>query len=293
MINVLQVFNKETRRYKTVTKYVGRQLNDDGFKNAIREFLYNGRRMRYDILEIVLYKLKDLRKILAKLESFRFFTSSLLVLYDSSESGYSKSHQRSSERDKDRDCTKTQEQNRAWADTRWEHDQKVQDSCRGKTWAETHRERGCSKMQDQSRAKVRCDAKRDHMKTSTEENRCNNSWDESLTDEVPSNCDQENRLVPEDISNHPVFLRDQCTIGGGKVQREQLSKSESEPPYKNKPRYKNKHRTKVDVRLIDFAHATHKGMGDPKVYSGPDDGIIFGVDSLIKIFKDIRDSCEK
>lgn len=47
-------------------------------------------------------------------------------------------------------------------------------------------------------------------------------------------------------------------------------------------------RTKVDIRLIDFAHATHKGMGDTTIYSGPDEGMMLGLKSLINIFSDIK-----
>ena len=48
-------------------------------------------------------------------------------------------------------------------------------------------------------------------------------------------------------------------------------------------------RTKVDIRLIDFAHATHKGMGDATIYSGPDEGLMLGLKSLITIFTNIKE----
>ena len=291
------MYNKELKRYTTVTKYVGRQLSDEAFKNTLRDFLHNGKRLRYDILEIVLHKLKDLRKIIENLDSFRFFTSSLLILYDSVESGFSKSHQRSADWDKDRDVGKSQEQCRTknWADSRREAETKLQDTSRSKSWTETQRERGNTKIQDQSRNRSRCEVKREHNITNTvEENRCNNSWSEPCSEERTSNCDQENRLHHhKDLNNHPTFHHEHSCISSGGKTREQFSKSDSEPPYKPKSRFKNKNRTKVDVRLIDFAHATHKGMGDPKVYNGPDEGILFGVDSLIKIFQDIRDTSEK
>lgn len=40
---------------------------------------------------------------------------------------------------------------------------------------------------------------------------------------------------------------------------------------------------KVDVRMIDFAHATYKDSR----YEGPDHGYIFGLENLIKIFQSI------
>lgn len=44
----------------------------------------------------------------------------------------------------------------------------------------------------------------------------------------------------------------------------------------------------VDVRIIDFAHSTHKGLDDPVVYAGPDHGFLFGLENMIAILKGIE-----
>ena len=44
----------------------------------------------------------------------------------------------------------------------------------------------------------------------------------------------------------------------------------------------------VDIRLIDFAHSTHKGLKDASVHEGPDQGLLFGLDSLVKILREIE-----
>ncbi|KAL1129083.1 hypothetical protein AAG570_013614 [Ranatra chinensis] len=44
----------------------------------------------------------------------------------------------------------------------------------------------------------------------------------------------------------------------------------------------------TDVRIIDFAHSTHKGMSDSVVYSGPDNGFLFGLENMIAILKSIH-----
>ena len=42
----------------------------------------------------------------------------------------------------------------------------------------------------------------------------------------------------------------------------------------------------VDVRMIDFAHATHSMcVRDPIKYSGPDEGYILGLNTLISAFR--------
>lgn len=44
----------------------------------------------------------------------------------------------------------------------------------------------------------------------------------------------------------------------------------------------------VDVRIIDFAHSTHKDLDDPVVYSGPDHGFLFGLENMIALLKGIE-----
>ena len=44
----------------------------------------------------------------------------------------------------------------------------------------------------------------------------------------------------------------------------------------------------VDMRLIDFAHSTHRGLKDASVHEGPDQGLLFGLDSLVTILREIE-----
>lgn len=44
----------------------------------------------------------------------------------------------------------------------------------------------------------------------------------------------------------------------------------------------------VELRMIDFANATHKGYAeDPLRYEGPDEGWLFGLGNIIRILKDL------
>merc|ERR1712029_801929 len=47
---------------------------------------------------------------------------------------------------------------------------------------------------------------------------------------------------------------------------------------------------KADVRLIDFAHSTHKGLGaGTVVYEGPDSDVIDGLSSLLTILGELKE----
>lgn len=54
----------------------------DGFKKTLREFFYNGCRMRIDVINPIIENLKSLVKRLNMLPSYRFYSSSLLIMYD-------------------------------------------------------------------------------------------------------------------------------------------------------------------------------------------------------------------
>lgn len=63
-------------------KYYGRSLTDDGLRRSLTQFFHNGERLRTDIFLPLLDRLSRLLAVINQLESYRFFTSSLLVIYD-------------------------------------------------------------------------------------------------------------------------------------------------------------------------------------------------------------------
>ena len=46
----------------------------------------------------------------------------------------------------------------------------------------------------------------------------------------------------------------------------------------------------VDVRIIDFAHSTHKGLKDAVLHQGPDEGFIKGLKNFVSILNDIKEN---
>lgn len=79
-----------TDNYVCHNKYYGRSLTVDGFKDSLRSFLNNGCELRTDLLASIVSRLEELRAAISKQDTFRFYSSSLLIMYDgSSKSGFS------------------------------------------------------------------------------------------------------------------------------------------------------------------------------------------------------------
>lgn len=81
----MQVWNVKTQKYVFEDKYFGRDIKaGDGFQDALKRFLYNGEGYGSTIrhIPVILEKLLILEKIVRNLPGWRFYASSLLVLYD-------------------------------------------------------------------------------------------------------------------------------------------------------------------------------------------------------------------
>lgn len=67
-----------------MNKYHGRKLTLSGFKEALYQFFHSGRHLRHELLSPVLRRLRDMQAALEACESYRFYSSSLLIIYDGS-----------------------------------------------------------------------------------------------------------------------------------------------------------------------------------------------------------------
>ena len=63
-------------------KYYGLKLCEEGFKEELITFLHNGQQFRTELIEPLLHKLRKLYKVIEKQHSFRFYSSSLLLMYE-------------------------------------------------------------------------------------------------------------------------------------------------------------------------------------------------------------------
>lgn len=67
-------------------KYYGRGLSTEGFRSALYQYLHNGVELRKDLFEPILAKLRSLKAVLERQASYRFYSSSLLIIYDGKDS---------------------------------------------------------------------------------------------------------------------------------------------------------------------------------------------------------------
>ncbi|XP_077132616.1 inositol hexakisphosphate kinase 2 [Ranitomeya variabilis] len=81
----MQVYQTGTGQLMFMNKYHGRKLSVQGFKEALYQFFHNGKNLRRELIDPVIKKLTELKMVLEKQESYRFYSSSLLIIYDGKE----------------------------------------------------------------------------------------------------------------------------------------------------------------------------------------------------------------
>lgn len=102
----MQVFDPDSGNYICRNKYFGRTLNQESFIDTIEDFfkscnestMEEERCIRSDIMTKVVATIEELITVLNKLETYRFYTASLLVTYDG-DCGSSQNLQKSAQYD--------------------------------------------------------------------------------------------------------------------------------------------------------------------------------------------------
>ncbi|KAI8620245.1 hypothetical protein BC830DRAFT_1052437, partial [Chytriomyces sp. MP71] len=80
----MQVYKTSTKSFVYLDKYVGRQINAANLRQSLISFLDNGESILVGFIPRLLEKLRALYDVVSKLPTYRFYASSLLVLYDGS-----------------------------------------------------------------------------------------------------------------------------------------------------------------------------------------------------------------
>lgn len=82
LLRDLQVYQSDVGQLMFMNKYHGRKLTLAGFKEALYQFFHDGCRLRRELLSPVLRRLREMQAALEACESYRFYSSSLLIIYD-------------------------------------------------------------------------------------------------------------------------------------------------------------------------------------------------------------------
>ncbi|XP_039712206.1 inositol hexakisphosphate kinase 3 [Pteropus medius] len=81
----MQVYQIDKKHFLCKDKYYGRKLKVEGFRQALYQFLHNGTRLRTELLEPIQRQLQALLSVIRSQSSYRFYSSSLLIIYDGQE----------------------------------------------------------------------------------------------------------------------------------------------------------------------------------------------------------------
>ncbi|XP_064626266.1 inositol hexakisphosphate kinase 1-like [Lineus longissimus] len=81
----MQIYQRDTRQFICQNKYAGRKLSAETIRDALYQFLNDGVCLCTDLIDQILERLKQLYSLLSKQNSFRFYSSSLLIMYDGKE----------------------------------------------------------------------------------------------------------------------------------------------------------------------------------------------------------------
>jgi len=77
----MQVYHTNSGQFVCQNKYYGRKLTVEGLKKGIELFLFDGEKIRTDLVDSILFRLPHLYSVIEKQENFRFYSSSLLIMY--------------------------------------------------------------------------------------------------------------------------------------------------------------------------------------------------------------------
>ncbi|KAM8977267.1 inositol hexakisphosphate kinase 3 [Pelodytes ibericus] len=78
----MQVYQADTGHFLCKDKYYGRKLSTEGFRQALFQYLHNGYHLRTDLLDSIIFQLMSLKSVIQSQGSYRFYSSSLLIVYD-------------------------------------------------------------------------------------------------------------------------------------------------------------------------------------------------------------------
>ncbi|KAM5181259.1 inositol hexakisphosphate kinase 3 isoform 2-T2 [Mantella aurantiaca] len=81
----MQVYQADSGQFLCKDKYYGRKLSHEGLCQVLYMYLHNGLHLRSDLLDSIVFQLMSLKSVLECQGSYRFYSSSLLIVYEGDE----------------------------------------------------------------------------------------------------------------------------------------------------------------------------------------------------------------
>merc|ERR1711973_195360 len=82
-----QRFSVTKNNFEKLDKYVGRKATETEFKELLANFFFNNGFLRTDIISKVISEIHKMRLQLKRLDGYRFYSSSLLIIYEGKQFG--------------------------------------------------------------------------------------------------------------------------------------------------------------------------------------------------------------
>jgi inositol-hexakisphosphate kinase len=88
----MKVWKMDTSDYMVQSKYEGRAVKHEGLRDALEEFFINGVRSRHAVAKCFANKLRAVQEVMLQQTELKFFSSSLLLMYEGDDAGEEESH---------------------------------------------------------------------------------------------------------------------------------------------------------------------------------------------------------
>ncbi|CAB3370879.1 Hypothetical predicted protein [Cloeon dipterum] len=291
----MQVYQADTDSYSKEDKYFGRELDEEGFKSALFRFFHNGFHLRSEVIQEVIAKLENLRSVIEKQSSFRFYSSSLLLVYEGMEklTGMSTAAtlQPYTSLNKDSSLLHPSVEHRSLRSaTFFEQETSNSSDC----LSQSDESRGCCE-EEPSLLQLPAAGKNSFVPISEETvflnsqpsengaaNASHHNYSSSpMSVDVYSGSDYSQFTESSESSDLEMSNQNWRRANS-------LGAQEKWTPQKELQRTRSAPR--VDVRMIDFAHTTFgASCNNSSVHLGPDNGFITGIDSLRRLLREILD----
>lgn len=263
MSNFFQIYKRDTSSYTSFDKFHGRKLTDNTFKQALTTFLDNGIRSRTELLEPIVFQLSKLIACLETVYTYRFYASSLLIIYDGEEVAQTLA-------DTTRGASATPRKN----GLNFPHLVKK---------ADTSQIPSPFHSEENSLSNVNNDVKNAQQSAGKSDIGLNDAQTYSVSDSISN---PQPSSIPPHKTNVEHQQHQQSTLSSSSSSSS--SSLSSCPNVKDSQRTNSPSQYKVDVKMIDFAHTTHKGFTSDRVHhQGPDQDYINGLVNLRELFKQI------